>query len=198
MVLKSWWSVTALRIIIFFLSTEAHNEKWIVQLSVIIWISYLYRSALNLQLREKRCIWHWWQVRCCPDFVWLHCACLDSEFGLGGETFSRMESVTCCFLTRLKVLARISKERGVRVEFQQELAPTSSSVLLLWQLPSADSSCRADTSIHYTCLVKDLDKGAQNMLVGRKMICPSIRMFVRAWESYSGVPWVTVEHVVWY
>lgn len=37
-------------------------------------------------------------------------ACLDSEFGLGGETFSRMESVTCCFLTGLKVLVRISKK----------------------------------------------------------------------------------------
>lgn len=99
-----------------------------------------------------------------------------------------MESVTCYFLTGLKVLARISKERGVSVEFQQEPAPASSSVLLLRQLVRADSSYRVDSSIQDMHLVKALDKGAQKVLVGRKMMCPLIRVFVRAWENYSGVP----------
>lgn len=192
-------SVTALRIIVFFLCREAYNNKWIVELqSAIIWISYHCRSVLNLQLREKCCVQHWWQVRYCPGFIWLHCLCLHSEFGLGGETFSRMESVTCCFLTGLKVLARISKERGVSVPFQQELAPTSPGVFLLWQLVSADSSCGADPSVQDMRFVKDLDKGAQKVLVGRKVMCPSIWVFVRPWQNYSWVPWLTVGHIVWY
>jgi len=96
-----------------------------------------------------------------------------------------MESVTCCFLTGLNVLARISKEHGVSVEFQQEPAPASSSVILLRQLVSADSSCRADTSVQEMRVVKDLHKRAEKVLVERKMICSWIRVFVRDWKNYS-------------
>lgn len=66
MFLNSWWSVAALRIIFLF-RIEARNDKQIVELgSVKLWISYLCRSAQNQQVREKRCIKHWWQCQILP------------------------------------------------------------------------------------------------------------------------------------
>lgn len=74
---------------------------------------------------------HWWQVRYCPGPI---CACLDSRFGWDAETSSRMESSTCCFLTGLEVLAKVSKQCGAGGELEQGpmpvSAPSSSQMLI--------------------------------------------------------------------
>lgn len=102
-----------------------------------------------------------------------------------------MESVTCCFLSELKVLAGISKDCGVSVGFQQEPAAASPSSPLLRQ----PAVLTPRTEQPPPRRISDLDEGAQKVLVGRKMLCPLIRVFVHAGENCSGVPWLTAEHM---
>lgn len=117
-------SVTALRISIFFLSMRAPNDKWTVKLTSdnrdVTALQKCSRPAAKREVLQE----HWWQARYCPGSI---CACLDSKFGWDAETSSRMESVTCCFLAGLEVLAKISKHCGVGVELEQEPVPVSAA-----------------------------------------------------------------------
>lgn len=87
-----------------------------------------------------------------------------------------MESAVCCFLIPSEDLARISKECGVSVEFQQELAAVCS-----------DSSSPADTSVQGVC------KQHRRFWWGENLVYPLLRVFVR--ENHSGVPWLAAEHM---
>lgn len=187
MFLNSWWSVAALRIIFLF-RIEARNDKQIVELgSVKLWISYLCRSAQNQQVREKRCIKHWWQCQILPC-LHLSALCMSRHrIWIRLWDFQQNGKYNMLLLDWIKGSGEDFKEvwmKGWISAGAGHLAPPASSSSSMSVLtPHAEQ-----TVSFRKCTWGNKDR-EQKGLVGREM-WPLMWVFVWAEANCCWVPWL--------
>lgn len=187
MFLNSWWSVAALRIIFLF-RIEARNDKQIVELgSVKLWISYLCRSAQNQQVREKRCIKHWWQCQILPC-LHLSALCMSRHrIWIRLWDFQQNGKYNMLLLDWIKGSGEDFKEvwmKGWISAGAGHLAPPASSSSSMSVLTP-----RAEQTVSFRkCTWGNKDR-EQKGLVGREM-WPLMWVFVWAEANCCWVPWL--------